>query len=215
VSFDANRAVWAARDAGELEGGPRLLVALAMADRAHNGSGEFQAGIAGLAHLLGLGRSTVVREARGLQASGFVEVTRPGMGTRPTRWRWLLEPPAQRSQIGTETASAHPGDNNAQSSQPGTLTDSLRSPKARQPSHMGTIAVPTGTQTRTRVYNQGDAAAENGDAAPEKPPAHLRNGVDPSEVPGRVAALRDALTAPRPPAGAEDPDEAPFRSVGS
>ena len=44
MSFDATRAVWAARDSGALVGGPRLLVALAMADKAHNGHGQPRGG---------------------------------------------------------------------------------------------------------------------------------------------------------------------------
>lgn len=80
MSFDATRSVWTARASGAIQGGPELYVALAMADRAHSRTGELSAGTRGLAELLGLGRSTVGRALRDLEADGVVEAMARGTG---------------------------------------------------------------------------------------------------------------------------------------
>ena len=97
MSFDATRAVWAARDAGALEGGASLLVALALADRADRRTGELLAGTRGLAARLALSHTTVTAALRDLQKAGALEVVVKGRGKRPTLWKWTLEPPPLRA----------------------------------------------------------------------------------------------------------------------
>lgn len=67
MSFDATRAAWSARRAGGLDGGPRLLVALAMAEMTYKGTGELQTGARSLAALCGVSHHTVIdtQRARG------------------------------------------------------------------------------------------------------------------------------------------------------
>ena len=59
VSLDATRAAWAARRAGELPGGPRFLVVLALADLTYADTGEAVASTRGLATMCGVSQPTV------------------------------------------------------------------------------------------------------------------------------------------------------------
>ena len=182
MSFDATRAAWAARDAGAIEGGPRLLVALAMADRAHNGTGELTAGTRGLAALCGVSNPTVTATLRGLMSAGIVERTERGIGTRPSRWRWVLAPPP--------TGLAQAVDNGTQRATSTTQANTLRAKSNRQRAKSDALACKSTTQNQDQGVNQGESAGCEHEH--ELPPA-LRGGVDPSEVPERVAALREAL----------------------
>jgi DNA-binding transcriptional MocR family regulator len=183
MSFDATRATWAARDAGAIEGGPPLYVALALADRAQKDSGELQAGTRALAARLGMSRSTVTHALRELEAAGVVEATQRGCGTRATRWRWLLAAP--------HTASTHHVDNGTQRYPNGTQAEELAVPKNGQRTGREPLEDRESNETRTRYLNQG----KNQTAARVETdlPEHLRDGTDPAEVPERVAELREAL----------------------
>ena len=182
MSFDATRAAWAARRAGGLDGGPRLLVALAMAEMTYKPTGELQAGTRGLAALCGVSQPTVVATQRVLEAAGVIERAERGTGSRPSRWRWKLEPPP---------VSAPPGDNpdqRATSKAPATNGESAK-PIWRATSKA--VALNLESEYQDQVYTRVTRA--NGADLP----AHLRDGVDPEVVPERVAALRDALSGPR------------------
>lgn len=184
MSFDATRSAWSARAAGAIESGPALYVALAMADRAHSRTGELQAGTRGLAELLGLSPTTVTAALRDLQAGGIVEATERGIGTRPTRWRWMATP--QRYPNGTQTGFAEGGDNTAQRATSVTQGEGLALPKNRQRARRGALACQESNETRTRVYKPG----ENGWGQPDAL-------VAPDDVPAQVALLRQNLDGRR------------------
>ena len=182
MSFDATRAAWAARRVGGIEGGPRLLVALAMAEMTYTPTGELQAGTRGLAALCGVSHSTVTATQRELEAAGVIECAERGLGTRPTRWRWVLAPPP--------TASAPLVDNGDQRATSVTLDDHAGNAKGAQRATSVTLARHLGNNYQEPGIYQGDrAGCEN---EHELPPA-LRGGVDPAEVPAHVAELREAL----------------------
>jgi hypothetical protein len=203
MSFDATRAAWAARRAGGLEGGPRLAVALAMADLTYADTGELVAGTRGLADLCGVSQTTVVAAQRELEAAGIVERTERGIGTRPSRWRWVLAPPP--------TGATHPVDNDDQRATSGALANHDRSAKPPQRASTGALA-------RQHRSNYQDQVYPRVSADPDAP-------VDTGEIPARVAALRDALggrgrdgehrvvtdpVAPSLDGWAEDDDARPF-----
>ena len=207
MSFDATRSAWAARDAGAIEGGPTLLVALAMADRADRATGGLVAGTRGLAALVGVSHTTVTAALRDLEAAGAVEVTEPGRGRRATRWRWLLGGPPS-------TGSAHRGDNGALRYSHGTQASAVALPETPLRANLDRLACQESNETRTRNLNQG--AAPCGQPDDEAP-------VDPAEVPERVAELRERMggrsrqarhlgppLAPTPEHYADDDDGRPF-----
>jgi DNA-binding transcriptional MocR family regulator len=175
VSFDATRAAWAARRAGGLDGGPRLLVALAMAEMTYKPTGELQAGTRGLAALCGVSHSTVTETLRDLQSAGVIECTERGLGSRPTRWRWRLEPPC--------TPSAPPGDN-------GTPRAASVTPASDESNANGDLRTASVTLACGLGNNYQDQAYT-------RVPSHLREATDPAAIPERVAALREHLGGPR------------------
>jgi hypothetical protein len=96
--------VWAARDAGLLEAGAPLLVCLAIADRANNGTGVARMGVRGLAHRTGLSAGTIVAALRVGVTAGALELVEPGRGSRPARYRIAL--PTARAKAGENDAGA-------------------------------------------------------------------------------------------------------------
>lgn len=182
MSFDATRAAWAARRVGGIEGGPHLLVALAMAEMTYTPTGELQAGTRGLAALCGVSQGAVTATLRELEAAGVIERTERGLGSRPSRWRWLLAPPP--------TASAPLVDNGGQ-------RVTTEAPAREDESANGSQRVTTKALARHHESNYQDQAYTRVDGAGcenehELPPA-LRGGVDPAEVSAHVAELREAL----------------------
>ena len=175
MSFDATRAAWSARRAGGLDGGPRLLVALAMAEMTYKGTGELQTGARSLAALCGVSHHTVIDTQRALEAAGVIERTERGLGSRPSRWRWRLEPPPP--------GSAPTGDN---SSPRGTSA----TPAAQERNANGKQWCSTVTPVVQESNNYQDQAYT-------RVPEHLRETTAAEAVPERVAALRDALKGPR------------------
>ena len=174
MSFDATRSVWAARASGFLDGGPRLLVALAMADRARQGTGEFQAGTRGLSAVCGVSQGTVTAAQRDLLKAGAVECTERGLGTRPSRWRWKLMPPPPA------TALPHVGDNSGQRVMSGAQGRGL----ARQNAALARHIESGSASPRKRNQDQGVNQCENGRA---------HDLTEPAEIPEHVATLRDAM----------------------
>ena len=181
MSFDATRAAWAARRAGGLDGGPALLVALAMADQTYQDTGEAVTGTRGLAALCGMSHTTVTAALRDLQSAGVIECAERGQGSRASRWRWVL---AQRYSNGTQTGSAQGVDKSPQRASTVTLADGESNAKPDLRATSVTLACQMSNNYQDQVYprvNDDDLAE------------HLREGVDPEKVPERVAALRDAL----------------------
>ena len=180
MSFDATRAVWAARRSGDLEGGPRLLVALAMADLTYQDTGEAVAGTRGLATVCGMSHSTVTAALRELEGGGVIERVQRGGGSRCSRWRWVLAPPPQRYPHGALEAV----DNSDQRAKSVTLTVPESNAKPSQRAASVTPALLLRNDYQDQVYPRVSEA---------DPPAHLRDGVDPDDVRERVTALREAL----------------------
>ena len=183
MSFDATRAAWSARRAGGLDGGPALLVALALADLTYQDTGEAVTGTRGLAAVCGIGKSTVTDALRELEGAGVIERAERGQGSRPSRWRWRLAAPC--------TPSAPPGDNPGPRTPAGTLETGPRYANGKSRTPAGTLAYPTGNNYQDQVYPRVNPNFEN------DLPAHLRDTTEPTEISHRVAALRDALSGPR------------------
>ena len=179
MSFDATRAVWAARDSGALCGGSTLFVALALADRADKATGTISASTRGLVARCHLSAPTVTRALRDLQEAGVVEVTARGIGTRPTRWRWLLTPPS--------TGITHGVDDVGQRAISETLTNGQREKNVSLRVNPSALACKSTTQNQDQYLNQG---------APTCNP-RLPEAADPAEISARVATLRDALNGGR------------------
>ena len=196
MSFDATRAVWAARDAGAIEGASTLLVALAMADRADKGTGELVAGVRGLSARLGLGRSTANDAVHALTAAGVVEPVALGRGTRPTRWRFLLAAPPL-----TTPLSPHV-DNDTLRPDAVTLA-SVRRPEfdTLRPASVPLASGGRNETSTTRITN-GDTRVTSrpvcgcGLGRNHRGPC-AQTMTSPAEVPGRVATVREALGATR------------------
>lgn len=184
MSFDATRAVWAARDSGALVGGPRLLVALAMADRAAKDSGNLVAGTRGLAARCGVSQPTVLDTQRQLEAAGVIERTERGIGTRPSRWRWLLAPPST-------TGLPQGVDNNGQRSTSKAQGQGLALKNLGLARNHESGSAQPRKRNQDQGVNQGGGGCEQ--QPPEAMPAHLRDATEPDAVPLHVAALREAM----------------------
>ena len=203
MSFDATRATWAARRAGALCGGPRLLVALALADQTFGDTGEAVAGTRGLATLCGVSQPTVTATLRDLQAAGVIECTQRGIGSRPSRWRWTLSAPS--------TVAAQPGDNSTQRATSEALPPNQESAnhdlRATSEALARNVESNYQDQVYPRVNSNSDAVIverlldESG--VPPRP--------DPDAIAASVAAARESLNGRRGvvSAAAAPPSSAP------
>lgn len=198
MSFDATRSAWAARDAGAIEGGPRLLVALALADMTYQATGEAVAGTRGLSARCGVGLSTTTAALRELEVGGVIERTERGQGSRPSRWRWVLAPPPPPP----PTGSAQGVDNLGPRTATGTPARAAENANGSRRTATGTPAFPYGNNYQDQ---------------------EISRVCDPAEVPERVAELRERMggrsrqarhlgppLAPTPEHYAADDDGRPF-----
>lgn len=183
MSFDATRAAWAARRHGELVGGSRLLVALAMAELTYNGTGELVAGTRGLAALCGVSPVTVIATQRDLEAAGVIERIERGIGTRPSRWRWVLE--------ASPTGSTQAVDNVEQRDTSGALDEQDSNAKGSQRYTSCALAIQERSNYQDQVFTRVRERDER-----DLPPA-LRGATEPELVAANVTSLRDALTGGR------------------
>jgi hypothetical protein len=197
VSFDATRAAWAARRAGALCGGTRLLVALAMADQTFGDTGELVAGTRGLAALCGVSQDIVVETQRELQAAGVIERAERGLGSRPSRWRWTLAAPS--------TGSAQAVDNFGQRSTSRAVAQEEKSANGLQRSTSRAVALDEKSEYQDQVYPRVNSNSDavivaellDESGAPPRPA--------PDEVAATVAAIRETLNGRRGVASAAAP----------
>jgi hypothetical protein len=195
----ASRSVWAARYAGDLPGGSTLFVALAMAERVNGGDG-FEAGTRGLAKLLGLSQTTIVRAQHELESAGIVEGARRA-GSAPTRWHWKLRDPGASESPGKRTASAQAGDNPPGRVASGARPDPFVNHSTPDSESFEAFSEsPAEPNHRTYVNQESERGRPCGQPDERALPEHLRDGAEPDEIPERVAALREALVA-RPEPG--------------
>lgn len=121
VSFDATRAVWNARRAGELRGGNAGYVALALADRTDKMTGLTRgSSLRRLSADTGLALGTVVAALEMLRSDGSVEIVQSACGTRAAVYRLVCYQP------NTSGRNGEPVDNNGQRINSRTLEKSLR-----------------------------------------------------------------------------------------
>ena len=146
-----------------------------MADRTNMATGELSAGTRGLAAQCGVSQPTVVAAQRELQAAGVVERVELGRGSRPSRWRWKLDPPAPRTGI------AQPVDNEGPRATSKALAANDESANGKWRTTSKALALNVESEYQDHAYTRVNSNS-NGDEL-----------VTPANVPARVGTLREAL----------------------
>jgi hypothetical protein len=181
VSYQASNAVIAAREAGLIPGGPRLAVALVVANRANHGTGRLLASTRGLADVCAVSKDTVTAALSDLSSVLGLERLRRGNGSLPSVYRFPTVPANGTDAEVTDTFSDSV-DNLL--TVPANGTADRPTSERDRPTYVPANRTVGPATVRPRGTEQGSLSNR----------ADRRGFTDPEDVPGEVSVIRRRLT---------------------